>query len=132
MRRRCLTTAVAARRKMKIMKPFLDVLGLISASLLVRSHYRKMPILACLKSKNRSKSPFSIGLVFSIVSESTVLPWSPSESQSELVDRFLIKISNAILIKPVLSPKRSPFCAAFWRQSYSCLRVLEYAQILNC
>ena len=54
------------------MKPFLDVLGLISASLLVRSHYRKMPILACLKSKNRSKSPFSIGLVFSIVSESTV------------------------------------------------------------
>eukprot|EP01046_Picozoa_sp_COSAG06_P024424 COSAG06_NODE_1991_length_7895_cov_3.685736_1_plen_47_part_10 len=32
--RRCLTTAVAARRKMKIMKPFLDVLGLISASLL--------------------------------------------------------------------------------------------------
>ena len=55
------------------MKPFLDVLGLISASLLVRSHYRKMPILACLKSKNRSKSPFSIGLVFSIVSESTVL-----------------------------------------------------------
>ena len=30
-RRRCLTTAVAARRKMKIMKPFLDVLGLVSA-----------------------------------------------------------------------------------------------------
>ena len=75
MRRRCLTTAVAARRKMKIMKPFLDVLGLISASLLVRSHYRKMPILACLKSKNRSKSPFSIGLVFSIVSESTSLSY---------------------------------------------------------
>ena len=54
------------------MKPFLDVLGLISASLLVRSHYRKMPILASLNAKNRSKSPFSIGLVFSIVSESTV------------------------------------------------------------
>ena len=58
---------------MRIMKPFLDVLGLISASLLVRSRYRKMPILASLNAKNRSKSPFSIGLVFSIVSESTVL-----------------------------------------------------------
>eukprot|EP01046_Picozoa_sp_COSAG06_P046888 COSAG06_NODE_6715_length_2812_cov_706.046812_2_plen_224_part_00 len=37
------------------------------------SRYRKMPILASLNAKNRSKSPFSIGLVFSIVSESTVL-----------------------------------------------------------
>ena len=53
------------------MKPFLDVLGLISASLLVRSRYRKMPILASLNAKNRSKSPFSIGLVFSIVSDFT-------------------------------------------------------------
>ena len=31
-----------------------------------------MPILASLNAKNRSKSPFSIGLVFSIVSASTV------------------------------------------------------------
>ena len=30
-RTRCLTTAVAARRKMIMMKPFLDLLGLISA-----------------------------------------------------------------------------------------------------
>ena len=43
------------------MKPFLGVLGLISASLLVRSRYRKMPILASLNAKIRSKSPFSIG-----------------------------------------------------------------------
>ena len=31
-----------------------------------------MPILASLNAKNRSKSPFSIGLVFAIISESTV------------------------------------------------------------
>ena len=54
------------------MEPFLDVLGLISASLLVRSHYRKMPILASLNAKNRPKSPFSIGMLFSIISEFTV------------------------------------------------------------
>ena len=99
MRRRCLTTAVAARRKMKIMKPFLDVLGLISASLLVRSHYRKMPILACLKSKNRSKSPFSIGLVFSIVSESTVgrrksSSFAPAESEPKIQRAFKLARSR--------------------------------------
>ena len=57
---------------------------LISASLLVRSRYRKMPILASLNAekKIRSKSPFSIGLVFSIVSESTV--------ERGRVDRILI------------------------------------------
>ena len=43
-----------------MMKPFLDVLGLISASLLVRSRYREMPTLASLNAKNRSKSPFSM------------------------------------------------------------------------
>ena len=64
-----------------MMKPFLEVLGLISASLLVRSRYRKMPILASLNAKNRSKSPFSIGLVFSIVSESTVVG-RPSKFQT--------------------------------------------------
>ena len=32
-----------------------------------------MPILASLNAKNRSKSPFSIGELFSIISEFTVL-----------------------------------------------------------
>ena len=31
-----------------------------------------MPILASLNAKNRSKSPFSIGMLFSIISEFTV------------------------------------------------------------
>eukprot|EP01046_Picozoa_sp_COSAG06_P023772 COSAG06_NODE_1903_length_8098_cov_13.582286_4_plen_54_part_00 len=39
---------------MRILKPFLDVLGLISASLLVRSRYRKMPILASPNAKKKS------------------------------------------------------------------------------
>jgi hypothetical protein len=39
----------------------------------VRSHYRKMPILASLNAKNRPKSPFSIGVLFSIISEFTVV-----------------------------------------------------------
>ena len=33
-----------------------------------------MPILASLNAKNRSKSPFSIGMLFSIISEFTVDP----------------------------------------------------------
>jgi hypothetical protein len=60
------------------MKPFLDLLGLISAYFQVRSHYRKMPILASLNAKNRSKSPFSIGVLFSIIGEFTVIMTSPS------------------------------------------------------
>ena len=32
-----------------------------------------MPILASLNAKNRSKSPFSIGMLFSIISDLTVL-----------------------------------------------------------
>ena len=55
-----------------MMKPFLDLLGLISAYFQVRPHYRKMPVLASLNAKNRSKSPFSIGELFSIISEFTV------------------------------------------------------------
>jgi hypothetical protein len=33
-----------------------------------------MPILASLNAKNRPKSPFSIGVLFSIISEFTVNP----------------------------------------------------------
>jgi hypothetical protein len=39
-----------------------------------------MPILASLNAKNRSKSPFSIGELFSIISEFTVLYWWKTET----------------------------------------------------
>ena len=35
-----------------------------------------MPILASLNAKNRSKSPFSIGMLFSIISDLTVKIYS--------------------------------------------------------
>ena len=39
---------------------------------LVADLARKMPILASINAKNRPKSPFSIGVLFSIISEFTV------------------------------------------------------------
>ena len=43
-----------------------------------------MPILASLNAKNRSKSPFSIGELFSIISEFTVLNIGNRSTQEEL------------------------------------------------
>ena len=45
-----------------------------------------MPILASLNAKNRSKSPFSIGMLFSIISAFTVLYFQKA------IDREVVKL----------------------------------------
>jgi hypothetical protein len=44
-----------------------------------------MPILARLNAKNRPKSPFSIGVTFSIISEFTVITRDASMQESVLM-----------------------------------------------
>ena len=69
----------------------------------MRSRYRKRPILASLSAKNRSKSPFPIGLVFSIKRDSFppalehYLPLRRLDLQTSFIRQQVCSASRAMI-----------------------------------
>ena len=55
-----------------------------------------MPILASLNAKNRSKSPFSIGMLFSIISDFTSLRYYVT-SQVSVIITMTLQVSGIIM-----------------------------------